>query len=146
MVSCAGITSENPVPALIKLDDYNLLEGVHPSIKLNKDRISLLNSIKIVLNWHDLLFLEESYMKWSVYFLALIRQCDQPTSLDICGQFELAPRYRKVFCHERFNAERSLSWLEHHTTVRNSRLHEELSSFKTELILYMMAATKLGYK
>ena len=137
------LEEENPTPAMVRLHEYRLLHFIHPTIELNKNLISLFNSVKKVLSWYDLLFLEESYMKWSVYFLALIRHCDQPTSTEICRQFELAPRHRKVFCKERFQAERSLSWLEHHATVKNSRLHEELSSYKTELILFMMAATRL---
>ena len=137
------LEEDNPTPAMVRLHEYRLLNFIHPSIGLDKDMISLFNSVKKVLAWYDLLFLEESYMKWSVYFLALIRHCDQPTSMNICKQLELAPRYRKVFCNERFHAERSLTWLERHPTVKNSRLYEELSGFKTELILFMMAATKL---
>ncbi|MFC1828789.1 CBS domain-containing protein [Thermodesulfobacteriota bacterium] len=136
------LEEENPVPALIKLEDYNLLEGVHPSIKLDKDLISLLNSIKIVLNWHDLLFLEESYMKWVVYFLALIRHCDRKTTEEIISRFELAPRNRRFFQVDRVEADSCLFELERRLPVKNSTLYNQLSHFNTELILYMMAATK----
>ena len=133
---------ENPTPAIVRLHDYDLLKFIHPSIQLNKELISIFNSLKKVLSWLDLLFLEESYMKWAVYFLALINQCDRKTSGEICERFELAPRYHGIFCKARFKAESALSSLEKNSPVSNSSLYKRLSGFKTELILYMMAATK----
>jgi len=136
------LEEENPTPALIKLSDYDLLKEIHPSINLDKDLVSLLKSLKQVLDWHDLLFLEESYMKWSVYFLALIGRCDKKTSEKICQRFELSPRYRKFFCVDRFEADQCLFWLERNLSFSNSTLYERLSKLSTELILYMMAATR----
>ena len=136
------LEEENPTPAIIRLNDYNLLSVLHLSITLDNDLISLFNSVKKVLSWHDLLFLEESYMKWAVYFLALIRSGDKKMTDEICVHFELAPRYRRLFCVERFEADRCLFWLERHLPVKNSVLYNKLSGFKTELLLYMMAATK----
>lgn len=136
------LEEENPTPAIIRLNDYNLLSVLHLSITLDNDLISLFNSVKKVLSWHDLLFLEESYMKWAVYFLALIRSGDKKMTNEICVHFELAPRYRRLFCVERFEVDKCLSWLERHLPVKNSVLYNKLSGFKTELLLYMMAATK----
>jgi len=136
------LEEENPTPAIIRLNDYNLLSVLHLSITLDNDLISLFNSVKKVLSWHDLLFLEESYMKWAVYFLALIRSGDKKMTDEICVHFELAPRYRRLFCVERFEADRCLFWLERHLPVKNSVLYNKLLGFKTELLLYMMAATK----
>jgi tRNA nucleotidyltransferase (CCA-adding enzyme) len=136
------LEEENPTPAIIRLNDYNLLSVLHLSISLDNDLISLFHSVKKVLSWHDLLFLEESYMKWAVYFLALIRSGDKKMTNEICIHFELAPRYRRIFCVERFEADRCLFWLERKLPIKNSVLYNKLISFKTELLLYMMAATK----
>jgi tRNA nucleotidyltransferase (CCA-adding enzyme) len=123
------LEEENPVPAIIRLNDFDLLKFIHPSIQFDKELIIILNSVKQALAWHDLLFLDESYMKWIVYFLVLIHTCDPQRSEEICSRFELAPRYRKIFCAERFAAEKCVLGL-------------KLSEFRTELILYMMAITK----
>lgn len=133
---------ENPTPAIQRLNDFGLLKFVHPSIELSKELIGTFNSLKQVLSWLDLLFLGESYMKWAVYFLAFIRQCDRKTSEEICRRFELPPKHRSLFCRQRFAAENRLQWLEHHLPSKNSVLYGKLSGFKTELILYMMAVTK----
>jgi tRNA nucleotidyltransferase (CCA-adding enzyme) len=136
------LEEENPVPAIVRLNDFDLLKFIHPSIQFDKQMISILNSVKQVLAWHDLLFLDESYMKWVVYFLVLIHSCDLQRSEEICNSFELAPRYRKIFCGERFAAEKCVLDLARNLPMTNSRLYRKLSEFRTELILYMMAVAK----
>ncbi|MDO9112090.1 MAG: polya polymerase, partial [Desulfatirhabdiaceae bacterium] len=77
-----------------------------------------------------------------VYFLAIIRGTDDKVTEDICTRLELAPRHRVLLGKDRFAAERSLFWLERNATVPNHVLCEKLSEFKTEMILFMMAATR----
>lgn len=137
------LEEENPVPAIMRLDDFQLLKAIHPSLQLSADMTALLNAVKKVISWHDLLFLEESYMKWPVYFLAIIRTTDARVTEDICTRLELAPRHCILLGKDRFAAERSLFWLERNVPVPNHVLCEKLSEFKTELILFMMAATRL---
>ena len=136
------LQEENPVAAIRRLDDFDLLKVIHPSIKFDKDFLTILNAVKKVLSWHDLLFLDESYKKWVVYFLVLIRNCKPHISVEICRRFELPPDDQKIFCIERFEAERCLYRLERNLPVSNSVLYRKLSGFKTELILYMMAVAK----
>jgi tRNA nucleotidyltransferase (CCA-adding enzyme) len=136
------LEEDNPVPAIIRLNDYDLLKFIHPSIQFDEQLISVLNSVRKAMAWHDLLFLDESYMKWVVYFLVLIQTCDQQRSEEICTRFELAPRYKKIFCGERFAAEKCVLKMTRDLPVSNSTLYRELSGFRTELILYMMAISK----
>jgi tRNA nucleotidyltransferase (CCA-adding enzyme) len=136
------LEEKNPLDAIKRLDEYDLLRVVHPSIELNNQMISLFNSVKKVLSWRDLLFLEEPYMRWAVYFLALTRYCDKETADEICMRIELAPRYKTIFCKERFEADRSMLWMERNLPTKNSTIYKHLAVFRIELILYMMAATK----
>jgi tRNA nucleotidyltransferase (CCA-adding enzyme) len=136
------LSEENPGPSVVRLQDYDLLKVVHPSIELTPAMINLFASIKKVVAWYDLLFLEESYMKWSVYFMGMIRACDRETTRDICRRFELPPRVQALFTKGRFAAERRLNSLERKLPSENSRLYRNLVEFCIEQILYMMAATK----
>jgi tRNA nucleotidyltransferase (CCA-adding enzyme) len=104
--------------------------------------VNLLNSVKKVQAWHDLLFLEESYNKWAVYFMALIHKCRPRTCTEICRRLELAPRVRALVCKERFTAEKCLADLEHRLTRSNSILYQKLAGLKVEQILYMLALAK----
>jgi tRNA nucleotidyltransferase (CCA-adding enzyme) len=136
------LEEDHPVPAIIRLNDFDLLKFIDPSIQFDKQLIFRLNSAKQALAWHDLLFLDESYMKWIVYFLVLIHTCDPQCSEKISDRFELAPRNRKIFCAERFAAEKCVLELAHSLPIPDSRLYRKLSEFRTELILYMMAISK----
>ncbi len=136
------LEEENPTRAILRLQDYDLLKVIHPSIHLDKELIALFNATKKVLAWFDLLFLDEPLMRWTVYLLALIRRCDAQTSRDICRRFELAPRHHGIFCGDRFAAHKCLSALEHKLPAKNSTLYKRLAGFKTELIVHMMAATR----
>jgi tRNA nucleotidyltransferase (CCA-adding enzyme) len=136
------LEEENPTPAIIRLHEYDLLHVIHPSMTFTKELVDLFNLVKKVLSWHDLLFLEEFYMKWTVYFIALIRLCDKETTHEICRRIELAPRYLDIFIKERFEADRCLYWMERNLPLSNSTLYHQLKGFRVELALYMMAATK----
>lgn len=136
------LEEENPTPAIIRMNDFELLKVIHPSIKLDRPLIYLLNAVKSSLAWHDLLFVEDSYMQWAVYFMALIHHCDLATSRQICDRMELAPRYRKLLCEERLKAQKSLQKMEYRPPGSDSALYRQLNEFRTELILYMMAVTR----
>lgn len=136
------LEEENPVSAIARLHDFKLLAVIHPSIVMDTERILLFNSVKKVLSWHDLLFFEEVYMKWAVYFLALIYRSDQQTTISICNRLELPSRLESIFAHERFHAEKCLQYLERNQPISNSALYSQLKGFGTEFILFMMAATE----
>ena len=136
------LKEENPTPAIVRLNDFNLLKVIHPSIELTDSLVNLFTSTKKVIAWYDLLFMEESYMKWAVYFMGLVHSCDMATTMDICRQFELTPRLKTIFGKERFAAKKSLLALERNTGIDNSAIYRELAAFRIEIVLYMMAAAR----
>jgi tRNA nucleotidyltransferase (CCA-adding enzyme) len=136
------LEEENPTPAIVRMNDFELLKVIHPSIHLDDHLIHLLNAVKSVLDWHDLLFVESPCLRWAVYFMALIHHCDPATSEQICDSMELAPRHRKILCNERLNAQSCLHSMEYRLPVGNSVLYRRLHHFRTEPILYMMALTR----
>lgn len=132
------LKEENPTPAILRLQDYNLLRVIHPALKIETDLASLLGTAKKVTNWHDLLFIDESYERWTVYFMTLIRPCNLKTTNEICEHLTVAPRHAKMFGEIRLQAERQLPRLENRKRMRNADIFNLLCGFKTEIILYMM--------
>ena len=137
------LEEENPTPALVRMQDFGLLTVIHPTIVLNKELVELLNAVKRAIAWHDLLFTEEPYMRWTIFFLALLRSFTPDESLSICKRLELPPRYERLFCQERFVAQNCLYQMELQLPDSDSKLYHLLSGLKTELILYMIAATRI---
>ncbi|MCD6186256.1 MAG: CBS domain-containing protein [Deltaproteobacteria bacterium] len=136
------LEEENPLPAIKRMDDYNLLKIIHHDINLNKKTEKLLNAVKNVLSWYDLLFIEESYMQWAVYFLALISHTNKEMSNEICKKLGLPEALNTFFSKKRIKAEQALFDLEKNRLLSNSIIYKQLSLFKTELILYMMASAR----
>ena len=136
------LLEDHPAAAVARLNDFGLLKVVHPALAGDKQVIDLLNSVRQVVAWHDLLFLDESYMKWAVYFLALIHRCAAPQAQEVCRRLELTPRQETLFVAGRANALKSLNWLTRHLPVDNSTLFHRLAGLRTELILFMMAASE----
>jgi tRNA nucleotidyltransferase (CCA-adding enzyme) len=135
------LQEENPTAAITRLSDFDLLKVVHPSLMCDNHLLTLLNAARQVLAWYDLLFLGESYMKWAVYFLALIQRCDPQTVQEICRRFELPPRMEKIFIAGKAKAEDCLNWMGRNLPVDNSTIYRKLAGLQTELILFMMAAS-----
>lgn len=136
------LAEENPPAAFRRLDDFKLLQAIHPSIYYNDELAKIFASIKEVLVWYALLFMGKVHEKWVVYFLALFRYLNNPESVrEICNRLELTPQDQRIFGKERIRADRCLKYLEQHMPVKNSLLAGQLSPFKIELVLYLMAVT-----
>jgi tRNA nucleotidyltransferase (CCA-adding enzyme) len=136
------LEEENPAAAIFRLNEFGLLKVLHPALTSDKLVIGLLNAVRQVVAWHDLLFLDESYMKWAVYFLALIHRCTRLQAQEVCRRLELTPRQERLFVIGRASAGETLHWLICHLPVDHSTLYHRLNGLRTELILFMMAATE----
>ncbi len=135
------LKEENPAPTVLRLLDYNLLRVIHPAIIIENDLKRLLDSASKVTDWHDLLFIDETYERWAVYFMALIRHCDLKTTHEICEHLTIAPRYARMFGETRIRADEQLLRLERCKLMSNAEIFNLLKDFKTEMILYMMVCT-----
>jgi len=136
------LEEENPTPAIIRMQDFDLLKVIHPTIEMNKPLIDLLNAVKSTISWHDLLFTEDPYQRWTVYFMVLIRTCDPATCKEICQRMGLAPRHEQLLCQQRFAAQQCLNKMEQKLPGTHSELFHWLRPYRTELILYMLATTR----
>ncbi|MEJ5357525.1 MAG: CBS domain-containing protein [Desulfobacterales bacterium] len=134
------LEEENPVAAVQRLGDFQLLPVLHPQIAFDRGLGQLLQSVRQVVSWYDLLFLGDFYMKWAVYFLALIDRLDAAQAAALCRRFELPPRLERLFTEGRTACRRCLQELARRLPLENSAVYRLLRGFQTELVLFMMAA------
>ena len=135
------LMEDNPAPTILRLLDYDLLRVIHPGIKIENDLKRLLDTAKKVTDWHDLLFIEETYERWTVHFMTLIRHCDLKTTGEICAHLTIAPRYARMFGETRISVESPLLRLERRKRMNHAEVFNLLKAFKTEMVLYMMVCT-----
>lgn len=136
------LEEDDPIPAIKTLETYGLERVIHPCLAFDNQTVVLLEEVKKALAWHDLLFLDTPYLRWSIYFMVMIRLCSPKIVLEIADRLKFSPTHQRIILNERIKAEQRLEILEANPPKSNSRLHSILKPFRTELILYMMACAK----
>ncbi len=134
------LAEENPGGSLRRLNDFGLLSVIHSSVQYNESRVALFAAVKKVLAWYDLLFIGGSYMRWAVYFMALIHGSNSDVTEDICRRFDLGDPLKALLSGQRLAAESSILWFHQHPSPSNSQVYRRLTPFRTEALLFMMAA------
>ncbi|MFO7751045.1 MAG: CBS domain-containing protein [Desulfobacteraceae bacterium] len=136
------LEEEDPIPAVTSLQAYALEKVIHPELFIDRRTIRCMEAAKKALSWHDLLYLDEQYLRWSVYFMVMIKRCPVRVAEEICERLRFSPTEKKITLQQRLKADERLGLLEKALPVKNSMLYAILSIFGTEHILYMMASAK----
>ena len=132
----------NPIPAIESLKEYHLEKVIHPALILDDNVMETLEAVQKVVSWHDLLYLNTPCMRWSVYFMAMIRKCPYRIEKEICTRLKLSPSLTKLMLRDRHKAEDRLYILENRFPPTRSGLYAILHIFKPEPLLYIMACTR----
>lgn len=135
-------TEENPIPAIRTLESYGLEKVIHKNLKITPNTYTLFESVNKTLTWHDLLYVDEAYPRWSVYFMALLNRCTFVVSQGVCRNLMMSVNETALLLEKRYKAENRLALIENIFPVSRQDLYWALINFKTEFILYMMALTK----
>jgi tRNA nucleotidyltransferase (CCA-adding enzyme) len=139
------LRDREPLRAVERMAQLGLLPFIHKDILLTPAVSQLLEKVREIITWYDLLFLEGAYERWAVYFLALCAGLTDEQFLETCTRLAVSEHYRQKLSEMRRNAEQILKIMErraHRTTpVLHSEIHSWLRDMPTELLLYLMART-----
>jgi tRNA nucleotidyltransferase (CCA-adding enzyme) len=139
------INEEDPIPILRRMRDLGLLKVIHLTIPWDKETESLLENIKNVISWYDLLFLEEEFEKWRVYFYGLVDSLAENEVVDVCQRLSLSAKNREKITRGRAEVEKALKEMARRADskrrVQRSEMYELLEPLSTEMKLFMMAKT-----
>ncbi|MCP3872528.1 MAG: CBS domain-containing protein [Desulfobacteraceae bacterium] len=133
---------ENPIPAIKTMESYALEKIIHKKLTIIPNTYHLLESVNKILSWHDLLYVEEQYPRWSVYFMALLNRCSYNVCEEICARLKVPLKESRLLLEKRYKSEKQLYLIENSTNYTKQDLYWALINFKTEYILYMMALAK----
>jgi len=136
---------EDPIPILRRMRELDLLKSIHTKIPWEKESESLLEAIKNVISWYDLLFLEGECEKWQVYFYGLMDSLAEEEALDVCQRLSFSEKNKEKIRNGRTEAEKTLREiarrLDSRRRIRRSEMYELLEPLSTEAKLFMMAKT-----
>lgn len=128
----------DPTKAIKRMDEFNLLKYIHPSIHYDNLE-SMLIEVKNVLTWFRLLYLSEEVEEWFIYFLAIVNDVEKNTLKTILDNLTIAPKYQEkiMLCVE--SSKILVTGLAKLGSNSYSNIYKLLNPIPTECILFIMA-------
>jgi tRNA nucleotidyltransferase (CCA-adding enzyme) len=139
------LQEEDPLPALKRMRDFNLFHFLHPNLKFDEQAAVLFEQVHHVISWFDLLFLEQRYDRWLIYFYGLIDFLREGGIEELCQRLAMNEKLKKRVMEGKLRADQTLlqifSWINTDRQPKRSDIYDALNSLSTESKLYMMAKT-----
>jgi tRNA nucleotidyltransferase (CCA-adding enzyme) len=136
----------DPKGAIERMANLGLLRFIHPDLKLSAENRRLVEEIKSIIAWFELLFLERGYEKWVIYFLALCESLDHESFIDVCKRVAVSEHYREKLAEMRY---RGGKVLEVYTkrgsqcrSMQRSEIYYLFNNLSVEMLLFLMAKTR----
>lgn len=134
------------VPALERLAQFDLLQGIDPHLHFDQHTEKLLSAAQKACNWFDLLYTGEKYQRWLVYLLCLCDQLSDKRVRRIIQRLDIQVKYQQLLINQRA---RGRTLLKNFTQRRNdsppplnSQIYHWFTGFHFELIIYLMARSE----
>jgi tRNA nucleotidyltransferase (CCA-adding enzyme) len=125
--------------------DFNLFHLLHPKLKLDEQAEALFEQIHHVISWFDLLFLEERYERWLIYFYAFVDLLKEGEIEELCQRLAMNDKLKKRVSEGKLQADQALlqifSWINTDRRPKRSEIYNVLEPLSTESKLFMMAKT-----
>jgi len=88
---------DNPLPCITRMDNYGLLRNIHTLLKLSPKVKNILMETEKVINWFQLLYLEEELEKWTLYLLGLLSSINDTQAKIILNRFNFSKKRSTFF-------------------------------------------------
>jgi tRNA nucleotidyltransferase (CCA-adding enzyme) len=139
------LQEEDPLQALKRMRDFNLFHFLHPSLKFDEQAEVLFEQIHHVISWFDLLFLEQQYERWLIYFYGLIDLLKEEEKEALCQKLAMNEKVKKKVLERKLQADQALleifSWINTDRKPKRSEIYDILHPLSIESKLFMMAKT-----
>jgi tRNA nucleotidyltransferase (CCA-adding enzyme) len=129
----------NPVKALKRLGDYELLKAIHPKISFSPELEALLQSVHDTITWFELLFLNERYDKGMLYIMALLYKLNKDEREFALNRLSVTSRLKDKILKGLHAAQEILRRLKPDNPVE---IYHLLHGHDIEFILFGMALTQ----
>jgi tRNA nucleotidyltransferase (CCA-adding enzyme) len=128
-----------PLQAVRRMNEFRLLQFISPEIALTKDLKALLQEIEGVISWFNLLYLEETYEPWKVYWHGLTSRLDTKALRRLAERMQMVDHESRRMIMQREEMGGMLEKLYRLSAEDNYGLYTLLYHYDTEILLYMMA-------
>ena len=128
-----------PIRAIQRMNEFDLLQFISPKIKYTKSLDKILDGIRDVISWFNLLYLEEPYKTWKVYWYGLTSSLDAKALNILTKRMQMNDLESRKMISQRLDVNKALDRLYRLKTDNNYRIYTLLSQYDTEILLFMMA-------
>jgi len=132
------LKEQDPVKAIERMNELDLLQFISPQIRLTRGLQTLLEEIRSVITWYDLLYLEEPLEPWKVYWHGLTSSLDANSLRSLAERLGMVDLNSRNLLTQRKNSKGLLDAL-YKFDGDNYQLYTSLVSYDTETLLYLMA-------
>lgn len=134
------LSESDPIRAIERMNEFDLLQYISPQIVYNEKLKKLLEEIKSVIAWYRLLYLEEEFEPWQVYWYGLTSSLEDAEFAKVMDFVGMVDNKSKAMVSQREKLPDLVHAL-HGFSGDNYGLYTLLSPYDTEVLLYLMAKT-----
>jgi len=135
------LIENRPLQAIMRMNEFDLLQFISPEIVYTPDLEKLLEEVGAVLSWFDLLYLEDAYEKWKVYWYGLTSQLDTNGLRKLAQRMQMNDLESRKMVGQRLEMNKAMDKLQRLRGNDNYGIYTLLSQYDTEILLFMMANT-----
>ncbi|MDX2493346.1 MAG: CBS domain-containing protein [Desulfuromusa sp.] len=134
------------VPALARLEQFDLLKFIDPQLRFEKKTGSLVIAAERASSWFDLLYTGESYRRWLVYLLCLFDNLSDKGVVRVSSWLGVQTRDHVVLLEQFPASKQLLKMIKLHRNgqgePKNSDIYSWFDGYSLEVILYLMARSE----
>ncbi|WP_291498608.1 CBS domain-containing protein [Desulfocurvus sp.] len=138
------LEEKNAVGCLRLLRQYKVLRAMHPLLTLSPAQEELAEEIAKVLEWHRMLYQDQSPRRWLLFFMALANGAEEADARALAARFHMSQRLEDEFIALRATVNETIyafkMW--RHRQGPPSELYFLLDKVPLEGVLYFMARYK----
>jgi len=135
-------SEENPIPAIRRMSEFDLLKFILPGLKFDKRMERNLAETQRAMSWYKLLYIDEVCRQWFVYLMTILANSDYSELKVFCMKFEFSERLKRELLREKEATEKVLKELGRNRRLSNSEIYWLLQERNPESLLYLIAMAK----
>ncbi|HBF42676.1 MAG TPA: polya polymerase [Desulfobacteraceae bacterium] len=134
------LNEQEPVRAIERMNEFDLLQFISPEIQLTKKVRYLLEETGKVIAWYNLIYVEGPFESWKVYWHGITSSLDIPALRALAKKMGMVDPDSLKMISQRKNMSRLLDSL-YKFNGENYQLYTLLAHYDTESLLFIMAKT-----
>jgi tRNA nucleotidyltransferase (CCA-adding enzyme) len=140
------LKEKEPLRGISRMASLGLFRFIHRTLEYTAAMQSMLEEVRYIVTWYDLLYLERHYERWAVYFLAMCETLSDDEFWGTCTRLAVSEHYKERLVEARRQGEELVTAMERRLGQRgkleNGEVYFFLRGLSVEVLLYLMAKSR----